>query len=104
MTDTVPIRERLKDLNTKAYYLLVALSFIYRTSSGSCSLKIAFTLTALVAVLPLQDYAKSAFLLEAIRILKLIGLGAALAFAIFWVLDYRSNNELDQYPTTGTSA
>lgn len=44
MADTVPllpIRERIKDLNTKAYYLLVALSFVYRTDSGSRLLKSA---------------------------------------------------------------
>src|SRR5215469_18274115 len=38
----LPIRERIKDLNTKAYYLLVALSFIYRSNSGALSLKIGF--------------------------------------------------------------
>lgn len=81
----VPIRERLKDLNTKAYYLLVALSFVYRTSSGARSLKLALTLTAVVAVLPVQDYVKSTFLLEAIRIFKVIGLIAALCFAVFWL-------------------
>jgi hypothetical protein len=80
-----PIRERLKDLNAKAYYLLVALSFIYRSSSGSCSLKWAFTLTAIVAVLPVQDYAKSDGLLEAIRVIKVVGLFAALFFTLWWI-------------------
>src|ERR1700736_6331289 len=40
MTDTVPqtaIRDRLRDLNTKAYFLLVALSFVYRTNSATWS-------------------------------------------------------------------
>jgi len=63
MADTVPllpIRERIKDLNTKAYYLLVALCFVYRTDSGSRLLKSAFTLTAIAAVLPVQDYIESA--------------------------------------------
>jgi hypothetical protein len=90
MTDTVPIRERLKDLNTKAYYLLVALSFIYRTSSGSWSLKCALTLTALVAVLPVQDYVKSTSWLECIRALKVLGLAASLFFALFWIWTARA--------------
>ena len=86
--DTVPllgIRERIRDLNTKAYYLLVALSFIYRTSFESHSLKWAFTLTALAAVLPVQDYVKSRFLLECFRALKAIALTIALVCAIFWI-------------------
>jgi hypothetical protein len=45
----LPIRECIKDLNTKAYYLLVALGFLYRRSPGIDSLKWASTLTALVA-------------------------------------------------------
>jgi hypothetical protein len=88
MTDTVPaipIRERLKDLNTKAYYLLVALSFIYRTSSESRSLKWAFTLTAIVAVLPVQDFIESVSWLKGFRIFKVICLAAALVFTIFWI-------------------
>ena len=84
-TEPVPIRERLKDLNTKAYHLLVALSFIYRTSSESWSLKLAFSLTALVAVLPVQDWIRSPSWLEGIRISKVVGLLAALAFTIFWI-------------------
>src|SRR5215471_7848921 len=70
MPETVPllpIRERIKDLNTKAYYLLVALSFVYRTDSGSHLLKSVFTLTAIAAVLPIQDYIKSASWLEGFR-------------------------------------
>ena len=81
----IPIRERIKDLNTKAYYLLVALSFIYRTSSGAHSLKWAFTLTAISAVLPVQDYVKSVFLLECFRTLKVVFLTAALVFTVFWI-------------------
>ena len=81
----LPIRERIKDLNTKAYYLLVALSFIYRTSSESHSLKWAFALTAIAAVFPVQDYVKSAFWLECFRALKVIFLTAALAFTVFWI-------------------
>jgi hypothetical protein len=88
MTGTVPplaVRERIKDLNTKAYYLLVALSFIYRTSSGSHSLKWAITLTAISAVLPVQDYVTSTLWLECMRFLKVVCLTASLAFAIFFV-------------------
>ena len=90
MADTVPllsIRERIKDLNTKAYYLLVALSFVYRTASGSRSLKSAFTLTAIAAVLPVQDYIKSAPWLERFRALKVIFLGVALVLTVFWIWD-----------------
>lgn len=86
--ETVPllgIRERIRDLNTKAYYLLVALSFIYRTSSGSHSLKWAFMLTAFAAVLPVQDYLKSRLWLEFFRGLKVSALTAALIFTIFWI-------------------
>jgi hypothetical protein len=66
----LPIREYIKDLNTKAYYLLVALGFLYRRSPGIDSLKWASTLTALVAVLPIQDFLKSRFALEGSRALK----------------------------------
>jgi hypothetical protein len=88
MADTVtllPIRERIKDLNTKAYYLLVALSFVYRTDSGSRLLKSAFTLTAIAAVLPIQDYVKSAFWLEFFRTAKVIFLTASLILTVFWI-------------------
>ena len=90
MADTVPllsIRERIKDLNTKAYYLLVALSFVYRMGSGSRSLKSAFTLTAIAAVLPVQDYIESAPWLERFRALKVIFLGMALVLTVFWMWD-----------------
>ena len=88
MTDAVPllpIRERNKDLNTKAYYLLVALSFVYRTDSGSRLLKSAFTLTAITAVLPVQDYIESVPWLERFRALKAIFLGVALLLTVFWI-------------------
>ena len=80
----LPIRERIRDLNTKAYYLLVALSFIYRMNSQAYSIKIAFTLTAVSAVLPVQDWVKSTFWLEVFRIAKVIGLTVALVCAIYW--------------------
>jgi hypothetical protein len=88
MTDIAPqppIRERLKDLNTKAYYLLVALSFVYRTSSRSSSLKWAFVLTAFVAVLPVQDYVKSVRTLKCLQFAKVILLWAAFVFTIIWI-------------------
>jgi uncharacterized membrane-anchored protein len=81
----LPIRERIRDLNTKAYYLLVALGFIYRRSPGENTLKWAFTLTALVAVLPIQDFLKSRFGLECFRASKVLFLTAALVFTIFWI-------------------
>ena len=88
MPDTeplLPIRERIKNLNTKLYCLLVALSFVYRTDSGSRLLKSAFTLTAIAAVLPIQDYIKSALWLEGFRTLKVIFLGVALVLTVFWI-------------------
>ena len=81
----LPLRDRIKDLNIKAYYLLVALSFIYRASSTSHSLKWAFTLTAFAAVFPVQDYITSSFWLEMFRALKVIALTLALGLAIWWV-------------------
>ena len=81
----LPIRERIRDLNTKAYYLLVALSFIYRVNSRAYSIKIAFTLTALSAVLPVQDWVKSTFWLEVFRIAKVIGLTVALVCTVYWI-------------------
>ena len=81
----LPIRERIKDLNTKAYYLLVALSFVYRTDSGSRLLKSAFTLTAIAAVLPVQDYIESAPWLERFRALKVTFLAVALVLTVFWI-------------------
>jgi|GEM_PF-5723988 len=80
-----PLRERIKDLNTKAYYLLVALSFIYRASASSYLLKWAFTLTALVAVLPVVDYVKYRSSLGVIRLFKVIGLAAALVITLVWI-------------------
>jgi hypothetical protein len=81
-----PIRDRLRDLNIKAYYLLVALSFIYgKASEGSWSLKVALSLTAFVAVLPVQDYVKSKHWLEMIRRAKIVGLTLALCFTLYWI-------------------
>jgi Flp pilus assembly protein protease CpaA len=86
MTELERLQSRLKDLNTKAYYLLVALSFIYgKANKGACSLKIALSLTALAAVLPLQDTVKSEVGLEIVRWFKVSALTVALGFTIYWV-------------------
>ena len=79
------LKERLRDLNTKAYYLLVALCFLYRTNVAG-SLKAAMVLTALTAVLPLQDILKSKRELEFVRWGKVSLLFVALVFTIWWVL------------------
>jgi tetratricopeptide (TPR) repeat protein len=83
-TDNHPFRARLTELNTKAYYLLVALSFVYRTNP-TLSLKLAITLTALVAVLPVQDLLKSDRALCITRRSKALLLTLALGFALWWV-------------------
>jgi len=81
----LPLRDRVRDLNTKAYYLLVALSFLYRASAPSYLLKLALTLTALVAVLPVLDYVESMAVLAGIRLFKVIGLSSALVFTLVWI-------------------
>ena len=83
------LRKRLGDLNTKGYYLLVALSFLYfrgGTSGTSFQLKLALTLTSLAAVLPLQDYFQGniCWLLFA-RWFKVFLLSAALLFTLWWI-------------------
>lgn len=84
--DTVqPIRDRLTQLNTKAYYLLVALSFLYRPEPV-LAYKLAITFTAVVAVLPVQDYFYTSGLwLGRLRVLKVILLTAALFCTIWWI-------------------
>jgi hypothetical protein len=79
------IRARLRDLNTKAYYLLVALSFVYRASAGSIFLKAAITLTALVAVLPVQDWLQTDSQLNTIRFFKVVLLIAAMVCMLWWI-------------------
>jgi hypothetical protein len=76
------LEKRLTDLNTKAYYLLVALSFVYR-SNPTLSLKLALTLTAFAAVLPLQDFFESK--LNRIRWFKVVCMILALGCALWWV-------------------
>jgi hypothetical protein len=78
------IRDRLTALNTKGYYLLVALSFLY-SKNPTLSLKLALTLTAIVAVLPVQDRLKSQRALSIARWSKAVLLVFALGFALWWV-------------------
>lgn len=88
MVETVPqpcIRKRLGDLDTKGYYLLVALSFIYRSGSTSSLLKAAFSLTALAVIPPVQDFTESAFWLKRIRDAKIALLVGALGCALIWI-------------------
>jgi urea transporter len=80
----VEISDRLKELNTKSYYLLVALSFAYKTAPA-WSLKWALALTATAAVLPLQDYFKSSRALNGIRWFKVACLTMAFLFTLWWV-------------------
>lgn len=79
------IRTRIRELNTKAYYLLVALSFVYRLSTNSHLLKWALTLTALAAVFPVQDFVQSTFWLEVFRGMKVTSLVVALVLMICWI-------------------
>ena len=90
MTDVpaLPVRERIKDLNTKAYYLLVALSFVYRYSQGAIPVKVAISLTVLSAILPVQDYVTSARVLEWMRSAKVVLLTAALVCTLIWIWAY----------------
>jgi hypothetical protein len=84
--DADKLRSRLTELNTKAYYLLVALSFLYRTNPA-LSFKLALTLTAFVAALPVQDYVHSERALMCLRIFKITFLTAAFACTIWWIWD-----------------
>jgi hypothetical protein len=88
MTDTVPqpcIRKRLGDLDTKGYYLLVALSFIYRSGSATWLLKLAFTLTALAVIPPVQDFTESDIWLRKMQRGKTALLYGALICALLWI-------------------
>jgi hypothetical protein len=81
------VRDRLRDLNTKAYYLLIALTVAYRKPTPS--LKWALALTAFVAVVPLQDFFRSRSWvmswLESIRWQKVAFLWAAFGFTLCWI-------------------
>lgn len=82
--DIDAIRKRLAELNTKAYYLLVALSFLY-SRNATLSLKLALTFTAIVAVLPVQDFLKTYLALNIARWSKVGLLALALGCALWWV-------------------
>jgi hypothetical protein len=82
---TANIRHRLKDLNTKACYLLVALSFVYG-KNATLFLELALILTAVVAVLPVQDYFRSERWLNRIHWSKVALLTAAFLCTLGWVL------------------
>ena len=89
------VKKRLGDLNTKAYYLLVALSFLcfHRSAPGggiSLSLKLALTLTSIAAVLPLQDFAKKLAWLRFAQWFKVSLLFAALICTLLWIWLYLS--------------
>jgi hypothetical protein len=85
--ETSPLRQRLTQLNTKAYYLLVALSFLYRPNPA-LFFKLALSLTAFVAVLPVQDYFfNSERWLTGMRVVKVVLLTAALFCSLLWIWD-----------------
>jgi hypothetical protein len=66
----------------------VALSFVYRYSQGAIPLKLAITLTALAAILPVQDYVTSARKLEWMRSVKVVFSVAALICTLIWIWVY----------------
>ncbi len=82
------IRTRLTALNTKAYYLLVALSFLYyrQGQTAARSLKTALILTAFVAAVPVQDWVQRLCTLEWIRRQKVVFLCIAFVATVWWVL------------------
>jgi hypothetical protein len=90
---TKEIRERLRELNTKSYYLLVALSFILvlgRDNSGKWlhspfPIQLALTSTALAAVVPLQDFSTAKWWLVTVQWFKVGALLIALGFTLCWV-------------------
>lgn len=86
------LRERLRDLNTKAYCLPVAPTFVSYWANPKRSSKWALSLTALVlvAVLPVQDCAKTVWALEVIRWSKVVLLTLALGFIFFWIFPVSS--------------
>jgi hypothetical protein len=88
MTEIIPrtcVRKRLGDLDTKGYYLLVALSFIYRSGPEAWLLKLAFTLTALAVVAPVQDFTESDWWLRRMRDGKTLFLYGAMICALLWI-------------------
>jgi hypothetical protein len=91
MDEKVPeksVRDRLTELNTKAYYLLVALSFLFfgtGTKPPSVFLKLALSLTAVVAVFPVQDFSTSRSYLNFWRWSKVCLLITAFGFSLWWI-------------------
>jgi hypothetical protein len=89
------LKERLTELNQKAYYLLVALSFLFvlggKPNNGnwqhdSLPIKLALTFTTLAAVIPLQDFIpKENTCLQLVRWFKVVMLIIASAFTLFWL-------------------
>jgi hypothetical protein len=85
------LEKRLRDLNMKAYYLLVALSFLCFHGSApgvgiSLSLKWALTLTSVAAVFPLQDFFPGNICwLRFARWLKVSLLTVALGCTLGWI-------------------
>ena len=89
------LKERLTELNQKAYYLLVALSFLFvlgeKTNNGnwqhdSLPIKVALTFTTFAAVIPLQDFVpKENTWLQLVRWFKVVMLIIASAFTLFWL-------------------
>ena len=97
MDEEQKVSQRLTNLNIKAYYLLVALTFgatrLNDHQQSPCviwSLKTALILTAFVAVAPLQDFFKSrnwfTEWLEIVRWQKVIFLWVAFLFTVVWVV------------------
>lgn len=89
------LKERLAELNQKAYYLLVALSFLFVLGGNSkdgnwqhdsLPIKVALTFTTFAAVIPLQDFLpKEKAWLQLVRWFKVVMLIIASAFTLFWL-------------------
>jgi uncharacterized membrane protein YjfL (UPF0719 family) len=89
------LKERLVELNQKAYYLLVALSFLFvlggksnnsNWQQFSLPIKVALSFTLFAAVIPLQDFVpKENSFLQLVRWFKVVMLIIALAFTLFWL-------------------
>jgi len=79
------LRQRITELNTKAYYMLATLGFLYSRGTGSDSLKLSISLTAISAVTPVVDFVKTTNGLEILRAFKLICITLALVFMIRWI-------------------
>jgi len=88
MTEMEDLRARLETINTKAYYLLVALTFLYYKTGASAarSLKVALILTTFFAATPVQDYVMSCSVLKFIQALKVTCLWFAFLATTWWVV------------------